>query len=62
LGISKLRRVALLCEAKDDCLARTTRAGREGLTVPRWASAAAWELAGTAGLLRKHFRTPKSAD
>ncbi len=62
LEISKLRREALLREAENERLARTARAGREGPTAPRRASAAAWGLAGTAGLLRKHFRTPKSTD
>jgi len=62
LEISKLRREVLLREAEDERLARTARTGREGPTVPRWASAAAWELAGAAGLLRKHSRTPKCAD
>jgi hypothetical protein len=53
--VLKQRREEMLREAELDRLVRVSRAGREGPTVPRWAS----EMARAAGPLRKYTRAPK---
>ena len=57
--VLKQRREEMLREAELDRLVRVSRAGREGPTVPRWASTVALEMARAAGLLRKYARAPK---
>jgi hypothetical protein len=62
IEISKQRRENALREVKIDNLARTSRAGRKELTTPRSSPAVIRELARAAGLIRKTFSAPKSAD
>jgi hypothetical protein len=57
--VLKQRREEMLREAQLDRLVRVSRAGREGPTVPRWASTVASEMARAAGPLRKYARAPK---
>ena len=59
MEVLKERQEGLLREAEIDRLVRVSRAGREGPTVPRWASTVALEMARAAGLLRKYARAPK---
>ena len=41
---------------------KALRADRRRLGTSRWASAVAWELARSLGILRKFFKAPKNAD
>ena len=59
MEVLKQRREGMLREAEIDRLVRVSRAGREGPTVPRWASTVALEMAGAAGFLRRYARAPK---
>jgi hypothetical protein len=56
------RREELMREAELARLKMALRANRGRPATPRWVSTVAWELARVAGLLRKFFRTPETAD
>jgi hypothetical protein len=62
LRLSRQRHEEMPREAELDHLKKTLRANRRRSASSRWASTVAWELARTAALFRKLFRTPKNHD
>jgi hypothetical protein len=62
MEVLKQRQQEMLREAEIDRLKRALRTDRRRRAAPRWASTVAWELTRAAGLIRKVFWAPKSAD
>ncbi len=56
LEVLKQHRAEMLREAELNRLKKALRAERKTQATSQWASAARWELARAAGLLRKFFR------